>query len=550
MPKAAIYARFSSDLQRDRSIEDQIALCRDYADRQGFDVTEIYADRAKSGASLHGREGMQRMLADGRERLFDIVIAETMSRIGRDEGDRANIRKVLTFAGVRIMTPADGEVTRLTDGIKALIDSQYLEDLKVMIRRGMAGVTRDGRHAGGQAYGYRAVQGKPGELLIHEEEAAIARRIFADFVEKDLSTRAIAVALNQEGVPSPRGSEWTASTLVGNKKRGTGILMNTLYKGQIVWNRTRMVKDPETGKRVSRPNPEKEWQFADAPHLAIMPAELFDRAQQKLKDQGLTTKPGGRQPIKHLLSGLLKCGCCGGSLTVKDRDHGRVRIQCSNRVSKGTCDNRRIFYLDIIEQTVLAGIKQRLVDPRLLKIIIDTYNQERRELAADSVNRRARIEAKLAAVERNLERIVGLLVKGIISEDEGAAQLPKLRHEKTDLAAELSSLDEPVNVIELHPQTVRRYLDQVEQLEAALNEKVDGQTAEALTIARELIARVTVTPLPDKKMEVKTEGELQRLCAEMSTTAAPDIMSGSLVVAEVRYQQSPQDVLFAFRQRA
>jgi site-specific DNA recombinase len=72
--------------------------------------------------------------------------------------DRAAIRKRLRFAGVTIMTPADGVVTDLTDGIRAVIDSQYLDDLKHATRRGMAGVIRDKRHAGGKAYGYTPVK--------------------------------------------------------------------------------------------------------------------------------------------------------------------------------------------------------------------------------------------------------------------------------------------------------------------------------------------------------------------------------------------------------
>ena len=148
MKRAAIYARFSTDLQGDRSIEDQVAICREYAQRQDLDVVATFDDRAVSGASLN-RDGVQRLLAAARDREFDVVLAESMSRVGRDQEDRAGIRKRLRFAGISIMTPTDGVVTDLTDGIRAVIDSQYLEDLKHATRRGMAGVIRDKRHAGG-----------------------------------------------------------------------------------------------------------------------------------------------------------------------------------------------------------------------------------------------------------------------------------------------------------------------------------------------------------------------------------------------------------------
>jgi site-specific DNA recombinase len=137
--RAAIYARFSTDLQNERSIDDQVALCRAFAQRNDLEIVAIFDDRAVSGASIHQRTGIQKLLVAARERRFDVIIAETMSRIGRDEEDRAAIRKRLAFVGISMMTPVDGIVTRLTDGIKAVIDSQYLEDLKIMIHRGTAG---------------------------------------------------------------------------------------------------------------------------------------------------------------------------------------------------------------------------------------------------------------------------------------------------------------------------------------------------------------------------------------------------------------------------
>ena len=172
MIPCALYLRYSSDRQNDRSPEDQEAVCRTYMERNGYVVAAVYVDRAKSGATVHERTDFQRILADAKSGLFQAVCAETTSRYGRDEEDRAAARKRLTFHGVTIMTPVDGVVSRLTDGIKAAIDAHQLEDLKVMIRRGMAGVIREGRHAGGSVYGYRTVPGLPGIRAGAEANAA------------------------------------------------------------------------------------------------------------------------------------------------------------------------------------------------------------------------------------------------------------------------------------------------------------------------------------------------------------------------------------------
>jgi site-specific DNA recombinase len=229
--RAAIYARFSSDLQRDRSIDDQVALCREYAARNSYRIVAVFSDRAVTGASMHFRRGIQDLLRAAKGDAFDFVIAESLSRFARDQEDGPAIRKRLEFAGVKMVTTTDGVVSPLLHGLRTIIDSQYLDDLKGAIRRGMAGVVRDGRHAGGLSYGYRAVVGHPGALEIVPEQAEIVRRIFNEYLEGEVP-RSIAARLNAEGIPPPRKSFWRASVIHGHAKRKTGILQNELYAGR------------------------------------------------------------------------------------------------------------------------------------------------------------------------------------------------------------------------------------------------------------------------------------------------------------------------------
>src|SRR6202011_846847 len=148
-----------------------------------------------------------RLLVDAERGAFDIVLAESMSRIGRDQEDRAGVRKRLAFCRVGIATPTDGVVTPLVDGIRAVIDSQQLEDLKHHTRRGMRGRVLEGRSAGGRTYGYSVLPPGPdgrggfkrGGRTINEAEATIVRRIFADYVAGQ-TPRDIAKALNTEGI--------------------------------------------------------------------------------------------------------------------------------------------------------------------------------------------------------------------------------------------------------------------------------------------------------------------------------------------------------------
>ena len=110
--------------------------------------------------------------------------------------------------------------------------------------------------------------------------AEVIRRIFRDYVA-GISPKQIAKDLNREGLRGPRATLWGPSTIYGNPKRGTGILHNELYIGRMVWNKLRYLKDPDTGKRVSRPNPESEWVISQVPALRIVDDEQWAAVQAR-----------------------------------------------------------------------------------------------------------------------------------------------------------------------------------------------------------------------------------------------------------------------------
>jgi site-specific DNA recombinase len=119
-----------------------------------------------------------------------------------------------------------------------------------------------------------------GEREIEPTEARTVERIFRDFVA-GLSPKQIAKNMNREGVAGPFGGPWSPSTIYGNAKGGTGILNNELYVGRLVWNRLRDVKNPDTGKRVSRLNPEAEWMRKEVPQLRILSDDVWADAKQR-----------------------------------------------------------------------------------------------------------------------------------------------------------------------------------------------------------------------------------------------------------------------------
>lgn len=160
MIRAAIYARFSSDRQNDKSVDDQIASCRELCAREGFAVVQVFSDRETSGAFTVNRQGFQALMRAAELKAFEIIVAEDMDRVFRSQADYHNARRRLDFLGIGLHT-ITGQVGEMDGALRALMGEHFLKNLAVHTRRGLEAVVRSGRNAGGRAYGYRPVPGKP-----------------------------------------------------------------------------------------------------------------------------------------------------------------------------------------------------------------------------------------------------------------------------------------------------------------------------------------------------------------------------------------------------
>jgi DNA invertase Pin-like site-specific DNA recombinase len=177
--RAVIYARYSSENQREASIEDQVRICKARIEAEGWVLTATYTDYAQSGAS-HLRPGYQKLLSDGRAGTFDVVVAEALDRLSRDQEHVAALYKQLSFARVKLTTLAEGEINELHVGLKGTMNALFLKDLTQKVRRGLEGRVRQGRSGGGLSYAYDVVRefdqhGEPicGGRTVNKEEAAI-----------------------------------------------------------------------------------------------------------------------------------------------------------------------------------------------------------------------------------------------------------------------------------------------------------------------------------------------------------------------------------------
>ena len=218
--KVAIYARYSSDNQRDASIADQMRVCRAFAERQGWTIAQEYSDHAVSGATLL-RSGFQALMRDALNRRFDVVLAESLDRFSRDQEDTAGLFKRLTFAGVNIVTLAEGDITHLHIGFKGTMNALFLKDLAEKTHRGLRGRIEDGKSAGGLCYGYRVVKSfsggtvTTGEREIEPHEAANRRTDLSRIRRRRCAESRSRRALNREGVAA-------RSAAAGVRARSTG----------------------------------------------------------------------------------------------------------------------------------------------------------------------------------------------------------------------------------------------------------------------------------------------------------------------------------------
>jgi site-specific DNA recombinase len=491
--RAFIYARYSSDLQSDASIEDQVRLCEERLQSEGNTVVQIYQDRAISGGSVQNRVGIQRLMEAVRLGGVDIVMAEALDRLSRDQEDIAAIYKRLQFAGVTLTTLAEGEISELHIGLKGTMNALFLKDLADKTRRGQRGRVEKGRIPGGKSYGYNIVhslkddgQVERGQRTINEAEASVVRRIFSEYVAGN-SPRKIAALLNAEMIPSPRGGQWNASTINGNQKRRNGILNNELYLGRITYNRQRFVKDPDTGKRRSRPNPQKLWVITHVPELQIIDQDIWDKTQS-LKQRYFSHRGNKRQTKKRLLSGLIKCGGCGGSMTIVNRK----RYSCSTKREKGTCDNPAGIQAERLEARVIEGLQNILLGrDDLLEEFASAFFKQTVRLRHERNRQKQTHQSELAKVQRSIDRCLDFIINGDGAMDTVRQKLSELERSKTNIQ-NLMDKDATLTNIEQHPNIGQLYQRRVEQLTHLLNDESNQQ--EAVTIIRSLIDRIEITP--------------------------------------------------------
>ena len=432
MLKSVIYARFSSERQRATSIEDQVVLCREAALRFHCDVSldRVFSDAEMSGA-VEQRPGYLALMAAAKAGEFEAILVESQDRLWRDQGEMHHALKRLKFWGIRIFAVTAGiDLTEKTGSLLASVvgwkDEVFLQDLIDKTRRGMVGQIRRGLCAGGRAYGYQsepvldeARQVVGCRRVIDPVESDVVRRIFALY-DQGMAPKAIAHRLNEKRVPPPRprrgrkSQGWTWTTINGSPKKGIGILNNPLYVGRLVWNRSRKMRDPDTGKRVMRLRPPEEWITTNVPELRIIPEELWERVQERRSGRRHIIRGNmqGRH-MKYLFSGLLVCGDCGSAYTI---DSGKY-YGCATHRNRGpaVCQNNRQVHRIRLEEALIRLVFEDVFSPQVVAYLNRKVDAALRRLVVAPDTPRERLAADLARAHVELDNVKAAILQGIVT---------------------------------------------------------------------------------------------------------------------------------------
>jgi site-specific DNA recombinase len=459
---AAIYARKSTDQNlpdEEKSVTRQVEHATAYAQRKGWTVApeHVYQDDGISGAEFVKRPGFLALMNALRPRPpFQVLIVMEQSRLGRSLDEVPYALKRITDAGVRVYCYlTDNEVKRESAADKfmihaiAFVDDMAREQARERTRDALRRKVERGHVAGGLVYGYRNVRGE-GHVTrtIVIEEAEVLRRIFRE-ISAGAGYLKVAQGLNAGGIPGPRGrGPWAASTI-------RAMIFNPLYRGELVWGRTRWADQGGTKRKLDVADT-STWVTVPAPTLRIIDEGLWKATHERLaqgravymaRTNGQTWgRPLNPTESKYLLTGLLRCGHCGGGVHVS-RQSGRrgeglwLYYVCARQRTRGIpCPGALRVRSSVVDEAVLEDLGGKLMAPERITAAIRRAAARLTAKPDAGRGRRSRLKGEL----RGLEQEIGRYAEAIAT----AGPLPSLldalqgrERRRMALAGELGQLD-------------------------------------------------------------------------------------------------------------
>ncbi len=427
--RVAIYARVSTDAQEARgTMGSQLAVLRERVVSEAHELVAEYSDEGLSGARLD-RPGLD-ALRDGAEAgLFEGVWCLSADRLARMYAWQFIILDELSRHGVSVRfhdTPQleDDPQARLLTQVQGVIAEYERAKIVERNRRGKLWRSRAGEVVYWKVpYGYRRVPRTgacPAHLEVFEPEAAIVRRIFDEYVRKDISMRQIIIGLHRDGIRSPMGREyWSSASL-------SRLLHNEAYIGRAYYNRTELVAQRgQAGRHRQVRRPRDQWIAIEVP--AILDEAVFEAVERVSRDNS-RWNPRRAEHGHWLLRGLVRCGHCGVGVFCHRmrgrngtlhryyycRNHDPVRAGGEHR----RCPERNIR-ADELDTFVFEQVRDVLLRPEMLLAGEDAVSSRREPVADELLQAQlARLGRKCDAASAEKRRIVDLYQAALIGHDE------------------------------------------------------------------------------------------------------------------------------------
>lgn len=345
MKTAAVYIRVSTTDQTEYSPDAQLKAIREYAERNNIIISDelIFRDEGVSGRNAEKRPAFMQMirLAKSKQRKFDLILVHKFSRFARSREDsivyKSMLRKEYGIDVISITEPiTDDKFSIVIEAMHEALDEYYSINLAGEVVKGMKEKATRGEIQTAPPFGYRKDPGQP--LQIVEDEARYVRLIFDWYLAGD-SYFAIARKLNTLGVRTKRGNPFENRTV-------EYILNNPTYKGYARWTPAKTIS-----KRIFD---SPDTIIVKSDHEFIIDEELFDRVAEKIKAEKAirSKKERPAETKKHYLSGILKCGSCGSTLSYSQANDG---FQCI-KYSHGSCKLSHFIKARKAEEAILAKL--------------------------------------------------------------------------------------------------------------------------------------------------------------------------------------------------
>lgn len=393
--RAAYYARYSTDDQQADSIDRQFMVCEGIVKREGFlhEPHHRFADPEISGGTAR-RPQYAAMLSAARKREFDVLVAEDISRLWRNMEMQTRDINELEELRIPVVTQTEDtrrENDRMMLNLKGSINESYRKDIGRRVRNKQRLLAGNRRPAGGRAYGYiPASRSESGKVEINMTEAEIIRQIYA-WRATGWSGKRIAAELNERRVPAPgagwnrrrsvpnakrTNGEWVRTAIIGDVRRGIGILNNQAYKGDVVWGRSHWERSPRDSsiRRCELVDDATQLVTYHEERLRIVSDDLWAavRAIQTARTPrgeaiSSAKRRLGRGPVRWL-SSLLVCSECGSNYV----QYGRADYVCSGFHNGATCRNGARFRIEDAEQAVLHAIEYDFASPSAIEHAVST----------------------------------------------------------------------------------------------------------------------------------------------------------------------------------